>query len=115
MKKLLEILVLGLLWCNVGFAETMEVTKPSLSDDVRQMVIDDCKLSIENEVLNDDPNLNKAAKKAFCNCNMSYLGYYKKISDEDYFKMRDMQGDEPIWQEIVFYCIDYIRKKKLID
>ena len=30
-------------------------------------------------------------------------------------KMRDMQGDEPIWQEIVFYCIDYIRKKKLID
>ena len=114
MKKLLGILALGLLWCNVGFGET-EVAKPSLSDDVRQMVIDDCKLSIENEVLNDDPNLNKAAKKVFCDCNMSYLGYYKKISDEDYFKMREMQGDEPIWQEVVFYCIDYIRKKKLID
>ena len=39
MKKLLSIIVLGLLWCNVGVAETMEVTKPSLSDDVRQMVI----------------------------------------------------------------------------
>ena len=115
MKKLSLYVFLSLLWCNVGVAETMEVTKPSLSDDVRQMVIDDCKLSIENEVLNDDPNLNKAAKKVFCNCNMSYLGYYKKISDEDYFKMRDIKRVEPIWQEVILYCIDYIRRKKLIN
>ena len=114
MKKLLGIVVQGLLWCNVGFSEKIIVTEPSLSDDVRQMVIDDCKLMVENEVFNDDPNLNKAAKKVFCKCNMSYLGYYKKISDEDYFKMRNMQGDEPIWEEVVLYCIDYIRKRKLI-
>ena len=52
MKKLLGIIVLGLLWCNVGFSEKIIVTEPSLSDDVRQMVIDDCKLMIENEVFN---------------------------------------------------------------
>ena len=115
MKKLVAILFLGLLWCNVSFAETKEVPKPSFSDDVRQMVIDDCKLSMENAVLNDDPNLNKLAKKVFCTCNMSYLGHYKEISDEDYFKMRDIKRVEPIWQEVILYCIDYIRRKKLID
>jgi hypothetical protein len=52
MKKLLGIVVQGLLWCNVGFSEKIIVTEPSLSDDVRQMVIDDCKLMIENEVFN---------------------------------------------------------------
>ena len=34
MKKLLAIVVLGLLWCNVGFAEKVNLNKLKFSKDI---------------------------------------------------------------------------------